>query len=256
MKLILFPCRVIHMLFVWLVVVFAFVSHALITLPLLPLVWPKRSEFSFWVAKFFLRLVLLACGVRLTVTGVEHFPEKGGAIVMSNHQSMMDVLVMLIATPRYYRFIAKKEIQYTPFVGLAMVVQRHYFIKRTNAREAVRIMTEVKADAALGIPIMMYPEGTRSEDGALGEFKRGGFQIAVETGLPVVPCTLIGARQVLPKKKLFPKPGHIYVHFSQARLPDKVAPDNRMAVKTASDNLLNVVRGDILEQQASFALNP
>lgn len=254
MRLVFFPFRIIHMLLVWVVVVFSFVAHAVITLPILPFVWPKRSEFSFWVARLFLKLILTTCGVRVRVSGLSHFPKEGGAIVMSNHQSMMDVLVMLIVMPRYYRFIAKKELQLIPFVGLAMMVQRHYFIKRLNAREAISIMNRVKEDAASGIPIMMYPEGTRSEDGKLGEFKRGGFQMAVEKGLPVIPCTVIGARQVLPKKKLFPKPGRIYVHFSDAREPALVPPNNRKALKAAADELLNSVRDDIAAQQSSFAL--
>jgi 1-acyl-sn-glycerol-3-phosphate acyltransferase len=153
-------------------------------------------------------------GWDLSVSGLENLP-PGGAVLVSNHQSHADIPLFLAAIPGEVRFVAKKELGRIFLFGRAMVAAGNLLVDRSDRRDAVRMIREAERRLALGERVVLFPEGTRSVDGAIGEFKSGAFRIAGGAGVPVVPVFIDGGRYAVPK-------GELRVH--PARLTLRVLP--------------------------------
>jgi 1-acyl-sn-glycerol-3-phosphate acyltransferase len=137
----------------------------------------------------------------LEVAGREHLGDKGEAfLVMSNHQSLYDVPVLFHVLGANLRMITKSELFAVPIFGPAMLASGFISIDRSNRTRALESLAVAKAKIAAGRNVWIAPEGTRSKDGKLLPFKRGGFQLAIEAGLRVLPVTLNGTRDILAAK--------------------------------------------------------
>jgi 1-acyl-sn-glycerol-3-phosphate acyltransferase len=134
--------------------------------------------------------------IELSTEGLEHIQGTESFIVMSNHQSLYDIPVVFQAVPRPMRMIAKKELFRIPVFGRAMRAAEIIELDRQNRRRAA--MAAAKAMVQSGLSIWIAPEGTRSRNGELGEFKRGGFHLAMATGARILPVSVNGTRHVLP----------------------------------------------------------
>jgi 1-acyl-sn-glycerol-3-phosphate acyltransferase len=138
---------------------------------------------------------------KLRVEGREHLPWKGPAVLVANHLSILDILVVY-ALFRPFKWVAKAELFRVPFVGWNMVLNDYVRIERGD-RESVRSMMEhCRAHLARGCPVLLFPEGTRSPDGRLRSFKDGAFKLAHDTGCPVIPVVVSGTGEALPKHGL------------------------------------------------------
>jgi 1-acyl-sn-glycerol-3-phosphate acyltransferase len=148
------------------------------------------------------------CGIRVTTTGGEKLDRKARYVFIANHQSYFDIPVLYAGLPFSLSFIAKKELFFIPFFGWGIAAIGHIWIDRDNARAARKSIT--RAISKLNrqcISLVLFPEGTRSITGEVGEFKRGSFTLALEAGVPVVPVSILGTRDVLPKKSRRFSPG-------------------------------------------------
>lgn len=151
------------------------------------------------INKFWTWAILFAGGVKLKITGLEKLDPQRQYIFMVNHQSNVDIPILVQSLPRYQlRWIAKKELVWVPFFGWAMWATKHITVDRARPIDAVKSLRRAKERIAAGISVVVFPEGTRSRDGQLQRFKKGGFFLAVETGTDVVPVTIIGSRKLLP----------------------------------------------------------
>lgn len=144
--------------------------------------------------------IVKRASIDLQVEGREHATHGESFVLMSNHQSLYDVPVIYQALDRRIRMVAKKELFQVPIWGRAM--QRAGFISldrqsRERSRQSLAASAQVLAE---GTSIWIAPEGTRSPDGSLGEFRKGGFHLALQSGCRILPITVIGTRQVLPAK--------------------------------------------------------
>jgi 1-acyl-sn-glycerol-3-phosphate acyltransferase len=141
-----------------------------------------------------------AAEVDLRVSGVEHVPRDRAVVVMSNHQSHFDVPITFVAFPGTLRMVAKKELFRVPLFGAAMRKAGIVSVDRGGDRAQARAaMAECAEALARGVNIWIAPEGTRSLDGRLGAFKKGGFLLARDTGTSIVPMAIDGSRNVLGK---------------------------------------------------------
>ena len=138
--------------------------------------------------------------IDLRVQGAEHAARGESFVLMSNHQSLYDVPVIYQALDRRIRMVAKRELFQVPIWGRAM--QRAGFIALDRqSRERSRETLLASADLLqTGTSIWIAPEGTRSKDGALGPFRKGGFHLALQSGCRILPITIVGTRAVLPAK--------------------------------------------------------
>jgi 1-acyl-sn-glycerol-3-phosphate acyltransferase len=152
-----------------------------------------RSRLVDHIAKMWARACLWPSGVHLEVRGREHVDPSKSYVVISNHQSTFDIMAHFVGLPVPIRFLAKKELFSTPFLGWALKAMDMVPVDRTSHRSFRSVETGALRVAELGKSIMVYAEGTRTIDGSLLPFKKGAFAIAVHTGLPVLPTTIYGA---------------------------------------------------------------
>ncbi len=152
---------------------------------------------------------LKLAGITLDIEGMEHL--HGPAVFVSNHQSTIDVVFLPGLLPHTVMFLAKKELLRVPFWGWAFGRSGAILIDRRDPQGAIHSIQNGLKRLPAGWSVAVFPEGTRSPDGKLQSFKKGAFHIARETGLPIVPIGLMGAREVMPKYSLLLQPGTIYV---------------------------------------------
>lgn len=149
------------------------------------------------IADWSSRLLRLA-DVELRVHGLERIPADETFVVMSNHQSHYDVPVLFQAFPRTLRMIAKKELYAIPVFGRALRAAEFVEVDRGDHQRAVDSIRVAAERIRSGINVWIAPEGTRSVDGALSPFKKGGFVLAIETRTRILPVTIVGTRGVVP----------------------------------------------------------
>lgn len=169
-------------------------------------------------------------GWTVRISGAERIP-GGGVVLVANHQSLVDIPLVLAAFPREIRFIAKRELGRIPLFGRAMVAAGNLFVDREDPRDAVRLIRQAEELLAKGRSVVVFPEGTRSGDGSIGEFRPGAFHIAWKTGYPLVPVYLAGGRRALPKGSLLFHPAELVVRVLSAvpSGPDRPLSRDEMA---------------------------
>lgn len=162
------------------------------------------------------KAVLRKAGIRVRIEGGEHLTEGDGRIIASNHESWFDVFALAAYLPGEYRFVAKKELRRIPIFGRSWVACGHVSIDRQNRESAVESLA-IAADQITErrLAVVMFPEGTRSRDGYLGEFKRGAFVLAIQAGVPVVPVAVLGSRHIMPKGSFRIGRGEIVVKIGE-----------------------------------------
>jgi 1-acyl-sn-glycerol-3-phosphate acyltransferase len=164
---------------------------------------------GFWIARAGLPLV----GVRVVVKGFERLP-RGASIVMANHSSNLDPPVLIPLLPGRVVIYLKASLMKIPVLGYAMRLAGFIPVLRDGSVESAKAASAA-AERALeqGSCLVLFPEGTRSRDGSLLPFKRGPFFLAMQSGAPIVPVSIVGATRLLPKGSLRLKSGVVSVTF-------------------------------------------
>lgn len=156
-------------------------------------------------------LLLRLGGVRLRVEYESEIDWKQALVFVMNHQSMVDIPAAFLAIPVPIRFIAKRVLAFVPFLGWYMKAVGMVFVDRSKTAKAIASMQSASELLRKGASIIAFPEGTRSPDGRIRAFKKGTFMVALETGAPIVPIAIHGARDVLPTKSFRVRPGTVRV---------------------------------------------
>jgi 1-acyl-sn-glycerol-3-phosphate acyltransferase len=172
-------------------------------------------------------MILKVGGISLKVEGLNRIDPHSQYIFMVNHQSNIDIPVLLQSLSGFYlRWIAKKELLWVPFFGWAMWASRHIMIDRADRFGAVKSLQKAKQRLRAGISIVVFPEGTRSGTGNLLPFKKGGFLLATQTNTPVVPVTINGSGASLPVGAWRLSPATIEVWVGEPLSVDGYRPGN------------------------------
>jgi 1-acyl-sn-glycerol-3-phosphate acyltransferase len=140
-------------------------------------------------------LLLRILGIRLQVIG----RVRGPAVFIANHESLIDTIILPALCPRASKIVAKREIVFIPLLGWALATAGAMMVDRKNTKRALGSIQSGIRKLPRGWSVIVFPEGTRSLDGQLKSFKKGAFHIAMQTGLPIVPIGLHGARLAVPK---------------------------------------------------------
>ncbi len=168
----------------------------------------KNNNFGYQIGKYWARLNFTLTGTRIIVTGMEKIERKRSYIVMSNHQSHFDVWAIISRLPLSLRWVMKIELRSIPIFGIGCEKLGQIYVDRSNPLNAIKCLENAKSKIAAGASVVFFPEGTRSEDGRLQAFKKGGFHMAIDTETPILPITVNGGRFALPKgRPLMLKPG-------------------------------------------------
>ena len=161
------------------------------------------------------RYGLLIAGVNLEVEGAELVPRDRPLIFMGNHQSNFDIMALFHAIPIRFNWLAKEELFRVPFFGPSIQSAGYIPINRGDGRDSLKSLTKAAQLIRAGTSVAIFPEGTRSTDGRLLPFKRGGFILATKAEAPIIPFTIVGSSGVNPPDNfLFLRPGTIRISFS------------------------------------------
>lgn len=193
----------------------------------------KESVFN-KVERIFSRIAFRLIGMNVEVSGVENVPKDEPVIFVSNHQSMLDIKISLACIPVDFSFISKDSIFRVPLLGTYMAASGHIPIQRTeNKRAYETIMTTIEKMKARQKSLMVFPEGTRSEHGELGSFKRGISFIILKSGRRVVPMAISGSCQFMPKGRWLsdPEKRHVKVCFGKPLSFDKTKIDREYTLQ-------------------------
>jgi len=195
---------------------------ALVTVPLtvigillaVPFLGPRRAFFT--IGPMFARGMAWFCHIPFSLQGWERVPEAIRAgqqpvIFMSNHESQLDPPVLVAALPLPAVYIGKKELKYVPFIGWAGWAAGVIFIDRGDRERAIRSIHDAAQQIRGGKNVVIFPEGTRSRSGEMLPFKKGGFALAMDAGVPIVPMATVGGFQVLPSGSMKIRPGRYTV---------------------------------------------
>jgi 1-acyl-sn-glycerol-3-phosphate acyltransferase len=184
------------------------------------------SDFLYRAGKWGIGASMRLAGVRVRAEGVENIP-PGVCVFAANHVSNLDPPAALLGVPRRISFLAKKEVFNVPVVRTALRLGKIVPVDREHAEAAIASIDQAVGILREGISFFVFPEGTRSRDGSLKAFKKGTFVMAIRAGVPVVPVSILGSRERMPKGTLATVPGEILLRFSAPIDSTQFAVDER-----------------------------
>jgi 1-acyl-sn-glycerol-3-phosphate acyltransferase len=191
----------------------------------------RSGEGGVWAARGWVRSILASCRVEVECEGLEALEPDQPYVFMSNHQSVFDVAAIVSTLPVSFRFVAKRELTWIPIFGWALVTCGHVIVDRGSRERSVRSLERAAEQVRSGTNVIIFPEGTRSTTGRLGELKSGGFHLAIRAGVPVLPVSVSGSRRITPKKSLRIESGRIRVHYGAPIPTEQLAVRDRDALK-------------------------
>jgi 1-acyl-sn-glycerol-3-phosphate acyltransferase len=174
---------------------------------------PPRGLWSFRSARAWGWGLLWCAGVRLEVVREAPLPVDGRYVFVSNHQSLFDIPVLLVSVPGSTRFLAKRSLFRIPVFGWALRASGFVPVDRQDRSRAKEAMDGALHQLELGRSILLFPEETRSQDGRIREFQRGGFLIALKAKCSLVPVGLYGTRHIQRKGSFLVRPGAVRVRY-------------------------------------------
>ncbi|MEM9554663.1 MAG: lysophospholipid acyltransferase family protein [Acidobacteriota bacterium] len=198
---------------------------------------PPRGDWMMPVARLWSRLYLWASGVRLETDYDAALDRARGVVFLANHQSMVDVAVLMLTLPGQARFVAKRSLFRIPFFGWSLSAAGFVPVDRSDVRSARASFAAAIELLRGGRSIVLFPEETRSTDGRLLPFKRGGVLLALKTGYPIVPVGIRGTRHVRPKGSWLTTPWRVRVRYGR--------PIEAAGGLAGRDELVTAVRAEI-----------
>ena len=166
-----------------------------------------------WCASTWSRMIARTALLDVRVRGAEHLRAGESYVFLSTHQSWMDIPVMLGYLPAQLRIAAKREVFLIPFLGWHLARAGPIPINRGSTAESVASLQRAARHLGDGVSAFVFPEGTRTRDGSLQPLKTGGFRLALESGLPLVPVTIVGTRRAMPRGSMVLRAGPVRMHI-------------------------------------------
>jgi 1-acyl-sn-glycerol-3-phosphate acyltransferase len=210
------------------------------TVSILSSVVDSSGDFGHRCARAWAWLVLKTTGVSVTVKGLERVDLKRSYVFVSNHQSIYDIPIIFASLPVQLRIVAKDSLGSFPFLGWHLRRTGHLLVDRKNPGAGiVRKMARLVSGAR---SLIVFPEGTRSLDGAVARFKGGTFLVAIDAGLPVVPVSIEGSRHIMLKGRLMTCPGEVAITIHD---PIPTTGVGREGARELAEAVRGVVSADV-----------
>jgi 1-acyl-sn-glycerol-3-phosphate acyltransferase len=183
-----------------------------------------------WIVHRYARIwgwsIVKSSGVRVALSGGDHIEKGKPHVLMANHQGAFDIFSLLGFLPVDFKWLAREEIFKIPILGWAMAAAGYISIDRKGKKKALKAVERAVAKIREGTSVLVFPEGTRSPDGKIHPFKKGGFTLAIKAGAPIVPISIRGSRDVLPRSSISVRPGTIEIIVGKTiRTDDKSLAD-------------------------------
>lgn len=224
----------------FLIPVIAVYTIALGTLSLLIGLFDRRGAATHRCAQWWGRLILWTSGVRLELQGAPMPPAGTSCVFVANHSSIYDTPILLAAISHQLRIMAKSALGYVPFIGWHLSRSGHLLVDRKNP--GASIFKKMKRLIGEGASLMVFPEASRTIDGRMRPFKPGVFLLAIDSGLPIVPVSIVGSRIVMPKGRLMVCPATVRI-----TLHDSVPTTNltRTDARELANRIRSIVGSDV-----------
>ncbi len=189
-------------------------SIVLGTLAVLARLFDSSNNLSHKVSSLWGRWLCTLNGIEVNIGGMEHLRTDRPQIFIANHQGFFDIFALNGFLPVQIRWVAKSGLFHIPFVGWAMRAAGSIPVARSNRKKAYQAFLATIEKLKAGNSIVIFPEGTRSKDGTIGPFKKGGPLLSVRSGAPLVPVTILGTRNIIRKGSGIIQPGRIQIIIS------------------------------------------
>ncbi|KEK25109.1 lysophospholipid acyltransferase family protein [Bacillus gaemokensis] len=183
----------------------------------------EKDRLVYKTTNWFGKKMVRVAGSTVQVNGLENVPQDKPVLVVSNHQSNMDIPVLLGHLNKPIGFVSKAEIKKFPLVPTWMELMNCVFMDRSDRRQSLQAIKDGIGFLKNGHSIVIFPEGTRSKGGEMGEFKAGSFHLAVKSGVAILPVTLDGTYKMFEANGNQMKPAHATVTISKPITPEQYA---------------------------------
>lgn len=168
-----------------------------------------------YVAVPWAKSILWVCGIKVRTGGRENLDTRQPRIYMTNHQSYFDIFALLAYLPVDFKFILKQELMKIPLLGFSMRRAGYIGIEREDPRKAIQSINRAAEKIKNGASVVIFPEGTRSIDGRIQAFKKGGFNLALRSSCDIVPVTICDSYRIVPKGSLKINKGSFSMHIGK-----------------------------------------
>jgi 1-acyl-sn-glycerol-3-phosphate acyltransferase len=200
------------------------------------------------VARIWAKCILALSNIRVTVKGLSNLKPGRSYIYMPNHISNFDIPVLQAYLPVQFRWLAKAELYKIPIFGYAMKRAGYISIDRSDRKSAIESLNKAAKIIRNGVSVIIFPEGTRSRTNNVQPFKKGGFFLAVDSGVPIIPIIIHGTEQIMAKNQISIKPGNVTLEIAK--------PINSSDyTRKTKDDLMKKVRDIILKSLIKSKLN-
>ncbi len=205
----------------------------------------ERDACAHAIARKWAQSGLSMNGSSIQLIGVENVPESGGVLFVANHQSNFDIPILIAHVPRDKGFIAKLELLKVPSFGRWMKYIGCVFIDRKDPRQSLKDINDAAERLKSGHSLVIFPEGTRSADGTVAPFRAGGLKLALKAKVPVVPVTISGSKNIMPKGTSLIKSASVKVIISPPLVPDEFT---KMDSTQISEKVRNIIISNLQKQ--------
>lgn len=234
--------------------VLAILLFLIITLPVLAFFYfygkknfLKATDMQYKIVQFGFSVVLFVTGTKVIIKGAENVPENEACCFIGNHSSYFDIVVGYRHSPKTAGFIAKDVINKIPIFNIWMRRTGCLFLDRKNPKQGLTVIKTAIEYIEKGISIFVFPEGTRSKDGQLGEFKEGTMKIASRSGCPIVPVAFTGTRDIFEDHMPFVKKKTVILHYGKPVYQDDIPEEMK---KHTGEYIKNII-ADMLKEDAA-----
>ena len=167
------------------------------------------------VGRIWAKCILALSNIRVIVKGLSNLKPGRSYIYMPNHISNFDIPVLQAYLPVQFRWLAKAELYKIPIFGYAMKRAGYISIDRSDRKSAIESLNKAAKIIRNGVSVIIFPEGTRSRTNNVQPFKKGGFFLAVDSGVPIVPIIIHGTKQIMAKNQISIKPGNVTLEIAK-----------------------------------------
>lgn len=208
-------------------------------------IFDRSGKAYHWLGRRWAKILLIIAGVKVITLGLENLKSEENYVFVANHVSGFDIPVVMANIPGEIRIVFKKELTKIPVFGWQLRIGPYILIDRENPTKAMESLEKARKKIEKGASVLLFAEGTRSKDGNIQPFKRGAFTLATRSGKKIVPLTIKGTFEILPKKKFRIKPGLVKL------IIDKPIEHNGQTDKKSEIELMEKVRNIIIKNYYS-----